>query len=148
MRQALEEAAAAAAAGEVPVGAVIVRDGEVIARAHNLTETENDPTAHAEMIAIREAARRTGWARLTGCRMYVTVEPCPMCAGASVWARLDEVVFGAADPGAGAFGSAIDLSDVKGLNHKTDIRRGMLEDECAAMMKDFFAERRRERRNR
>ncbi len=148
MKTALSEAAQAAAEGEVPVGAVIVKDGEVIARAHNLTETLNDPTAHAEMLAIREAAGKQGWARLTGCTMYVTVEPCAMCAGAIVWARIDELVIGTMDPKAGACGSLMDIPEDGRLNHTVNIRRGMLSDECAEMMKAFFAQRRRERRNR
>lgn len=148
MKLALSEAEAAAREGEVPVGAVIVKDGEVIARAHNLTETLNDPTAHAEVLAIREAAEKRGWARLTGCVMYVTVEPCAMCAGAAVWARLEELVIGTMDPKAGACGSLMDIPEDGRLNHTVKIRRGMLEDECSQIMKDFFAQRRRERRNR
>lgn len=148
MKTALSEAALAAAEGEVPVGAVIVKDGEILARAHNLTETLNDPTAHAEVRAIREAASKLGWARLTGCTMYVTVEPCAMCAGAIVWARIEELVIGTMDPKAGACGSLMDIPEDERLNHRVNIRRGMLADECAGIMKDFFAQRRRERRNR
>ena len=148
MKTALSEAALAAAEGEVPVGAVIVKDGEILARAHNLTETLNDPTAHAEVLAIREAASKLGWARLTGCTMYVTVEPCAMCAGAIVWARIEELVIGTMDPKAGACGSLMDIPEDERLNHRVNIRRGMLADECAEIMKDFFAQRRRERRNR
>ncbi len=148
MKTALSEAAQAAAEGEVPVGAVIVKDGEILARAHNLTETLNDPTAHAEVLAIREAASKLGWARLTGCTMYVTVEPCAMCAGAIVWARIEELVIGTMDPKAGACGSLMDIPEDERLNHRVNIRRGMLADECAGIMKDFFAQRRRERRNR
>ena len=148
MKTALSEAALAAAEGEVPVGAVIVKDGEILARAHNLTETLNDPTAHAEVLAIREAASKLGWARLTGCTMYVTVEPCAMCAGAIVWARIEELVIGTMDPKAGACGSLMDIPEDERLNHRVNIRRGMLADECAGVMKDFFAQRRRERRNR
>ncbi|MBQ3924653.1 MAG: tRNA adenosine(34) deaminase TadA [Firmicutes bacterium] len=148
MKTALSEAALAAAEGEVPVGAVIVKDGEILARAHNLTEKLNDPTAHAEVLAIREAASKLGWARLTGCTMYVTVEPCAMCAGAIVWARIEELVIGTMDPKAGACGSLMDIPEDERLNHRVNIRRGMLADECAGIMKDFFAQRRRERRNR
>ena len=148
MKMALCEAEKAAAEGEVPVGAVIVKDGEVLARAHNLTETLSDPTAHAEVLAMREAAKAKGWARLTGCTMYVTVEPCAMCAGAAVWARLEEIVMGAMDPKAGACGSLMDIPEDERLNHQVKIRRGILADECAKIMKDFFAQRRRERRNR
>ena len=148
MKTALSEAALAAAEGEVPVGAVIVKDGEILARAHNLTETLNDPTAHAAVLAIREAASKLGWARLTGCTMYVTVEPCAMCAGAIVWARIEELVIGTMDPKAGACGSLMDIPEDERLNHRVNIRRGMLADECAGIMKDFFAQRRRERRNR
>lgn len=142
MEQALAEAHIAAENGEVPVGAVIVRDGEIISRAHNLTETLNDPTAHAEMLAIREAAGKTGWSRLTGCSMYVTLEPCAMCAGAMVWARLDKVYIGTMDPKAGARGSVMNILQSEKLNHRVEIESGIMKEECAAVLKDFFAQRR------
>ena len=138
MKEALAEAGKAFDLGEVPVGAVIVRSGEVIARGHNLTETEKDPTMHAEMIAVREAAAVLGGWRLPGCTMYVTLEPCAMCAGALVWARLDRLVAGAKDPKAGACGSVIDIPHQKKFNHSIEVEYGVLEDECAGMLKEFF----------
>ena len=138
MKTALSEAALAAAEGEVPVGAVIVKDGEILARAHNLTETLNDPTAHAEVLAIREAASKLGWARLTGCTMYVTVEPCAMCAGAIVWARIEELYIGADDPKAGACGSVVNVAANPALNHEIKVHRGILKEECGDILKEFF----------
>lgn len=142
MEQALEEARQAAAIGEVPVGAVVVRGGQVLARAHNTREIENDPTAHAELVAMREASRMLGSWRLQGCTLYVTLEPCFMCAGAIVNARPDRVVFGAMDPKAGASGSLADvLADVR-LNHQPEVTRGVLAEACGAILKDFFREAR------
>lgn len=138
MREALKEAAIAAEMGEVPVGAVIVRGDEIIARAHNMVETAKDPTAHAEMLAIRQAAQHLkGW-RLTGCSMYVTVEPCSMCAGAIVWARIEKLFIGTDDPKAGACGSIFNIPQEKRLNHFTDIETGLLQEECSEIMKTFF----------
>ena len=117
MAEALKEAALAAEMGEVPIGAVIVRGDEIIAAAHNLVETSNDPTAHAEMLAIRQAAARLGGWRLTGCHMYVTVEPCSMCAGAIVWARIEKLFIGTDDPKGGACGSIFNIPQEKKLNH-------------------------------
>ena len=142
MAAALEEARAAAALGEVPIGAVVVRDGAVVARAHNRRETTPDPTAHAEVLALREAARATGSWRLERCTLYVTLEPCAMCAGACVLARLPTLVYGARDPKAGFVGSLGDLARDPRLNHRIDVRAGVLEAECGAALRAFFASRR------
>jgi tRNA(adenine34) deaminase len=144
MRVALEEARLAAADGEVPIGAVVVCDGAVVARAHNRRENDRDPTAHAELLAIRAAARGLGRWRLSGCTVYVTLEPCPMCAGAMHQARIDRLVFGALDPKAGAVGSLYDLSDDQRLNHRFDVTSGVLEEEASALLRAFFARLRRE----
>ena len=138
MAEALKEAALAAEMGEVPIGAVIVRGDEIIAAAHNLVETSKDPTAHAEMLAIRPAAARLGGWRLTGCHMYVTVEPCSMCAGAIVWARIEKLFIGTDDPKGGACGSIFNIPQEKKLNHYTEIETGLLREECSEIMKTFF----------
>ena len=138
MNEALAEARHAFDIGEVPIGAVIVKDGEIIARGHNLTETQKDPTAHAEMIAIREATERLGSTRLTGCSMYVTVEPCSMCAGALVWARMEKLYIGTMDKKAGACGSVFDIVDNPKLNHRIIVEAGIMEEECKAIMQEFF----------
>jgi tRNA(adenine34) deaminase len=127
----------AAKKDEVPVGAVIVRDGRIIAKAHNLRESRRSPLAHAETIAIAKAARRLGGWRLSGCTIYVTLEPCPMCAGAIIGARIDEVVFGAYDPKAGACGSLYNLAEGR-LNHTPRVTGGVLADESAAILKAYF----------
>ncbi len=141
MRMALELAAQAAAAGEVPVGAVVVRDGEVIGRGFNRPITSNDPTAHAEIVALREAAAAEGNYRLPGCALYVTLEPCAMCVGAMVHARIARVVDGARDPKTGACGSLVDLTALS-TNHHTNFEGGVLAEECGAALKSFFSERR------
>ena len=138
MKEALAEARKAYDLGEVPVGAVIVKDGEIIGRGHNLTETQKDPTAHAETIAIRDAASVLGTTRLTGCSMYVTIEPCAMCAGAIVWARIEKLYIGAMDKKAGACGSIFDVVDCPKLNHRVNVDTGILESECKTLMQDFF----------
>lgn len=138
MAEALKEAALAAEMGEVPIGAVIVRGDEIIAAAHNLVETSKDPTAHAEMLAIRQAAARLGGWRLTGCHMYVTVEPCSMCAGAIVWARIEKLFIGTDDSKGGACGSIFNIPQEKKLNHYTEIETGLLREECSEIMKTFF----------
>lgn len=138
MAEALKEAALAEEMGEVPIGAVIVRGDEIIAAAHNLVETSKDPTAHAEMLAIRQAAARLGGWRLTGCHMYVTVEPCSMCAGAIVWARIEKLFIGTDDPKGGACGSIFNIPQEKKLNHYTEIETGLLREECSEIMKTFF----------
>ena len=140
MEEALKEAGKAADLGEVPVGAVIVRDGEIIAKAHNMVETAGDPTAHAEMLAIRQAVRKLGGWKLPDCHMYVTVEPCSMCAGAIVWARIEKLVIGTMDPKAGACGSVLNIPQEKKFNHYVEIESGMMQEECSEMMKSFFRE--------
>lgn len=138
MAEALKEAAKAAEMGEIPVGAVIVRDGEVIARGHNMTETMKDPTAHAEMLAIRQAAQKLGGWRLLGCQMFVTTEPCSMCAGAIVLARIEKLFIGTMDPKAGACGSVFNIPQENRLNHFVEIETGIMEEECSLLMKEFF----------
>ena len=142
MQQALLLARAAAAAGEVPVGAVVVRDGRIVAGARNAPIAGSDPTAHAEIAALRAAAQALGNYRLDGCTLYVTLEPCAMCAGAMLHARLDRVVFGATDPRTGAAGSVLDLFAQPRLNHRTQVQGGVLADECAALLHRFFRPRR------
>lgn len=147
MALALEQARLAAAEGEVPIGAVLVCDGAVVAHARNARERLADPTAHAELIAVREAAQRLGRWRLTGCTLYVTLEPCPMCAGALVNARIDRLVYGAADPKAGAVGTLYDLSADARLNHEFEVTAGVMAAECGNLLSDFFRAL-RERRGR
>jgi tRNA(adenine34) deaminase len=142
MRLALEEARSAAAGGDVPVGAVIVRGEEILGRAGNAREREQDPTAHAEILALRQASGATRSWHLEGCAMVVTLEPCAMCAGAIVLARLDRLVFGASDPKAGFAGSLGDLVQDGRLNHEVDVTVGVLAEECGEILRAFFAERR------
>ena len=147
MGEALRQAAKAYEKGEVPVGAVIVRAGRIIARASNQVETLKDATAHAEMLALTQAESAVGDWRLTDCTLYVTKEPCPMCAGAIVHTRLARVVFGASDAKAGAAGSALNLLQFPGLNHRCDITSGLRLDECRALLQNFFAEQRATKKN-
>jgi tRNA(adenine34) deaminase len=142
MRLALEEARSAAAGGDVPVGAVIVRGEEILAKAGNAREREQDPTSHAEILALRQASGAIGSWHLEGCAMVVTLEPCAMCAGAIVLARLDRLVFGASDPKAGFAGSLGDLVRDVRLNHEVDVTVGVLAEECGEILRAFFAERR------
>jgi len=142
MDMALEEARAAAARGEVPVGCVLARDGEVIARAGNRTLAERDPTAHAELVAIRQAAAKLGSERLDGCDLYVTREPCAMCAGALSFARIRRLYYGAADPKGGAVDSGVKFFASPTCHHRPEVYGGMAEGEAAALLKDFFRERR------
>lgn len=142
MGEALRQAVRAYEAGEVPIGAVVVRDGRIIARAWNQVETLKDATAHAEMLALTQAESATGDWRLTGCTLYVTKEPCPMCAGAAVHVRLDRVVFGAPDAKGGAAGGALNLLQFDGLNHRCEITPGIRREECAHLLKAFFQEQR------
>ena len=135
-------AADAAAAGDVPIGAVIVRDGELLARASNRTERDRDPTAHAEVLAIRAASRLLGRWRLDDCALYVTIEPCAMCAGAIVLARLERLVFGAWDAKAGMVGSVADIVRHEKLNHQPEVVAGVLADDCGEMVSAFFRARR------
>lgn len=138
MRLAIEEAKKAMAIGEVPIGAVVVRDGEVVGRGYNLRETRKDPTLHAEMIAIREASERLGGWRLIGCSLYVTLEPCPMCAGAIVQGRIEQVVYGADDPKAGCAGTLMNLLAEPRFNHQVPVVPNVLQEECGQLLKDFF----------
>jgi len=143
MKEALAEARKAFEKDEPPVGAVIVKDGEIIARGHNLREKLQDPTAHAEMLAVREAAAQLGRWRLSDCEMYVTLEPCAMCAGAVILARLGRLVYGARDPKAGAVVSLMNLVSDERLNHQVEVKGGILAEECGALLRDFFSSRRR-----
>jgi tRNA(adenine34) deaminase len=147
MREALEEAEQAAEVGEVPVGAVVVHRGLVIARAHNRRELDQDPTAHAELLAMRDAADQLGQWRLEGCTLYVTLEPCFMCAGGIVNGRVDRLVFGASDPKAGAVGSLADVPGDTRLNHRPEVLGGVLSEPCGQVLKAFFAARRRDARS-
>lgn len=142
MQVALDEARAATAHDDVPIGAVVVRDGVVIARRHNEREVSGDPTAHAEVLALRDAATVVGHWRLLDCTLYVTLEPCVMCAGALVNARIGRVVYGATDPKAGAVESLYEVCADARLNHRPPVTRGVLADECGALLKSFFAARR------
>ena len=142
MQQALSQAKLAAAAGEVPVGAVLVRDGQVISTGFNQPITNSDPSAHAEMMALRAAAQSESNYRLPGTTLYVTLEPCTMCAGAMLHARVERVVFGAADPKTGAAGSVLNVFSEKQINHQTQVEGGIMGEECGQVLRDFFKERR------
>ena len=142
MQQALREAADAGAADEIPVGAVVTIGDEVIATGQNRSIRDSDPSAHAEIVALRAAGQSKGNHRLTGVTLYVTLEPCAMCIGAIVQARVSRVVFGAYDPKAGAAGSAVDLTDSPAFNHRFEIQGGALADDCGRLLKDFFERRR------
>lgn len=143
MALALDEAGAAAAHGDIPVGAVVVREGEVVGHGHNRREVDQDPTAHAEVLALGAAARSLRSWRLDGCDLYVTLEPCVMCAGAAVLARIDRLVLGADDPKAGAVGALYDIPHDPRLNHRIEVVRGVLADDATRLLRDFFAARRR-----
>ncbi len=143
MREALRSARRAPAHRDVPIGAVVVRHGEVVARARNRREAEHDPTAHAEVLVLRRAARKLGSWRLDGCTLYVTLEPCAMCAGAIVLSRLPRLVYGAADPKAGFVGSLGDICRDGRLNHRVDVTGGVLSEECGRILVEFFRERRK-----
>lgn len=144
MELALEEARKAAALGEIPIGAVLVHEGEIIARAHNMRETWQDGTAHAEIIVIQEGCKKLGRWRLSGCALYVTVEPCPMCSGAIVNSRIDTVVYGCPDVKAGGAESIFNIITNPNLNHTATVISGVCEEACAQVMKDFFKRRREE----
>src|ERR671936_3035341 len=143
MAEALAEARKAAADGEVPIGAVVVHDGRIVGRGRNARETRRDPTAHAEVLALQEAARALGRWRLTGATMYATLEPCPMCAGALVNARIDRLVYGVADPKAGAVDTLFDVVRDARLNHRIAVTSGVLAQECGAVLQEFFRQRRK-----
>ncbi len=138
MQQALAEADIAESLGEVPIGAVIVLDGQIIGRGHNLRETSQDPTTHAEVIAIRQAAKQLGSWRLLDCTLYVTLEPCVMCMGAIILARIPQLVFGCRDPKAGAVGSIYNFSEDERFNHQVKVREGVLKKECSTQLSHFF----------
>jgi tRNA(adenine34) deaminase len=142
MQQALDQAKLAAAAGEVPVGAVLVRDGRVISKGFNQPISHSDPSAHAEMMALRAAAQSESNYRLPGTTLYVTLEPCTMCAGAMLHARVERVVFGATDPKTGAAGSVLNIFSEKQINHQTQVDGGIMGEECGQLLRDFFKERR------
>ena len=142
MQQAIEQAKLAALAGEVPVGAVVVQDGRVISSAFNKPISTHDPSAHAEMLALRGAAQSEENYRLPGTTLYVTLEPCAMCAGAMLHARIDRVVYGAADPKTGAAGSVLDVFSSKQINHQTSVESGVMAEECGQLLRNFFKERR------
>jgi len=142
MEQALEQAWLAAQAGEVPVGALVIKDGEIIGLGHNRNLLDHDPAAHAEIVALRQAAARLGNHRLTGCEMFVTIEPCAMCAGALVHARLARLVYGTSDSKAGTAGSVLQVLNHPGLNHKMEIRSGVLAEKCSEILQKFFREKR------
>lgn len=146
MREALVEARKAYDMGEIPIGAVLVHEGKIISRHHNRREIEHDATAHAEVLVIREANALLERWRLTGCTLYVTIEPCPMCAGAIINSRIDRVVYGSSDYKGGAVESLFNVLSHPNLNHEPQVLAGVLQDECSQMMKDFFKERRRIRR--
>jgi tRNA(adenine34) deaminase len=146
MQQALQEASIAETLREVPIGAVIVRQGVIVGRGHNLRESHNDPTAHAEMVAIRQAAQTLGSWRLLDCTLYVTLEPCVMCMGAIILARIPRLVFGCRDPRAGAVGSIYDFSRDQRFNHRVLVDEGVLVDECSEQLSSFFRQLRARRK--
>jgi len=142
MLAALKEAEKSAALDEVPVGAVIVKNNKIIARGHNLREKTNDPTSHAEIVAIRKACKKLETWRLEGCTMYVTIEPCAMCAGTLLWTRIERIVYGAKDPKGGALCSSFELFRVKNINHHPEIEGGVLEEACGSLISNFFKKKR------
>ena len=146
MKKAILQAKVAMKKNEVPIGCVIVRDGKIIARAHNLRESQQIATKHAELIAIERACKKLKTWRLEDCDLYVTLEPCPMCAGAIILSRMRSVTFGAYDPKGGCAGSCADLFHVKGFNHYPEVHGGILEEECAQLLKDFFRQKRKEKK--
>jgi tRNA(Arg) A34 adenosine deaminase TadA len=144
MELALEQAALAASAGEVPVGALVIKDGEIIGRGHNRNLLDDDPTAHAEIVALRQAAARLGNHRLTGCVMVATIEPCSMCAGALIHARIARLIYGASDPKAGAAGSVLQVINHPGLNHRMEVTPGVLAAKCSEVLQAFFRQKRQQ----
>ncbi len=146
MKMALNEAYKAYDIDEVPIGAVIVKENKIIGSGFNIRESSKDPTTHAEMIAIREASKNIGGWRLIGCTLYVTIEPCPMCAGAIINSRIDRVVVGAKDPKMGSCGSIIDITQNEKFNHQAQVQWGVLEEECSSIMTDFFRKLRKKRK--
>ncbi len=148
MQEAMLEAAAAEALAEVPIGAIVVKDGQIIGRGHNLRESVNDPTAHAEMIAIRQAAKALDSWRLIDCTLYVTLEPCVMCMGAIILARIPHLVYGCRDPRVGAVGSIYNFSTDERFNHQVQVREGVLQQECSQQLSNFFRQLREKKKQR
>lgn len=146
MEEAIIEAEKAAAIGEVPIGAVVVHDGQIIGRGHNLRESNDDPTAHAEIYALRDAGQTLGSWRLSHCTLYVTMEPCPMCCGALINSRIDTVVYGATEPKFGSAGSQLNLLQFPGFNHNVHIIGPILQERCSSLMKNFFSQLRKQKR--
>jgi tRNA(adenine34) deaminase len=144
MERALEQAELAAAAGEVPVGALVIKDGKIIGQGHNRNLLDNDPTAHAEIVALRQAAARLGNHRLTGCTMVATIEPCSMCAGALIHARIARLIYGADDPKAGAAGSTVQVINNPSLNHRMEVTSGVLAGKCSEILQKFFRQKRQQ----
>ena len=144
MELALEQARQAAALEEVPVGALVIKDGEIVGQGHNRNLLDNDPTAHAEVVALRQAAARLGNHRLSGCTVYATIEPCPMCAGALIHARVSRLVYGASDPKAGAAGSVLQVLNHPSLNHKMEVASGVLASKCSELLQEFFRRKRQQ----
>ncbi|MFL6386238.1 MAG: tRNA adenosine(34) deaminase TadA [Terriglobales bacterium] len=144
MERALELAGLAADLGEVPVGALVIKDGEIMGQGHNRNLLDNDPTAHAEIVALRQAAARLGNHRLTGCTMVATIEPCSMCAGALIHARIARLVYGAADPKAGAAGSTLQVINHPNLNHRMEVTAGVLAEQCSEILQKFFRQKRQQ----
>lgn len=140
MREALKQARKAAKLGEMPVGAVVVRNGEIISRGYNKRETKKNALLHAEVIAIDKACKKLGGWRLPGCEMYVTLEPCPMCAGAILNSRIEQVYFGASDPKSGCAGTRMNLLDMNLCNYRTEVHKGIMAEECSQLIRDFFRE--------
>ena len=145
MREAIKEAKKAELRDEVPIGCVIVKDDKIIARGHNLRESKQRSTAHAEIIAIEKACRKLKSWRLEGCSLYVTLEPCPMCSGAILQSRIEHVIYGAKDPKGGCMESCMNMYEVKGFNHYPDVIGGVLEDECGSLLKNFFKRKRQQK---
>jgi tRNA(adenine34) deaminase len=143
MELALKEAHEAAAAGEVPVGAIVTKNGKILGTGHNRNLLDNDPTAHAEIVALRQAAAALANHRLTGCEIFVTIEPCAMCAGAMIHARVARLVYGASDPKAGAADSVLQVVNHPGLNHKMEVKAGVLAEQCSEVLQNFFKQRRK-----
>ncbi|MFA5421360.1 MAG: tRNA adenosine(34) deaminase TadA [Bacilli bacterium] len=146
MTQALKEARKALLIDEVPVGAIIVKNDKIIARSFNQREKRNDPTAHAEVLAVRKACKKLGVWRLDGCTIYITIEPCSMCAGTLMWTRIDRIVYGAEDPKGGALASSFNLFDQKNINHHPAVSGGVLENECGQLVSSFFQNKRNQGR--
>lgn len=145
MKEAIKQAKKAAQKDEVPIGCVIVKDDQIIARAYNKREMKQCSTAHAEILAIEKACKKLGSWRLEDCDLYVTLEPCPMCSGAIIQSRIQNVIFGAYDPKGGCMGSNMNINDVRGFNHYPDIEGGILQDECSRLLKDFFKAKRKKK---